>query len=455
MNYTYDSVGNRLKMTKTLFNQKESKQLKKEETSYTYNGLDQMLTSNVTETSGSSSTNTSAVTYTYDANGNLVATTDSVKQEEATYQYDPQGQMISYEAKKDGKVVATQKNAYNGNGQRILKKDGSKKEESYYYQDGTLLLTLSDSALKDFYYLGNAGNPLAVTSNTSDGLKCYTYQKDVQGSTRAVTDSNGQCVKWYEYTDFGETTVHEEQASFDNELCYTGGVYDENTGLYYLNARYYNPETGRFISRDTYEGTSEEPSSLHLYLYCANDPVNYVDPSGHKKIAVIYYTGSNGFSNQAHNNKYYNSKDADFYSIRHADALQGIWEKIIKKGSSKLYIFVHGGKRTLYFCDKGIASSKLDKILINNKKLKEIRLYSCKGAAGGRVASISYILWKKTKADIYASEESVSFRKILIGKNRGKYVACYPEEFCKKHGLSFHLSDPVVRQTHKYTMSLR
>ena len=90
-----------------------------------------MLTSNVTETSGSSSTNTSAVTYTYDAIGNLVATTDSVKQEEATYQYDPQGQMVSYEAKKDGNVVATQKNAYNGNGQRILKKDGNKKEESY------------------------------------------------------------------------------------------------------------------------------------------------------------------------------------------------------------------------------------------------------------------------------------------------------------------------------------
>ena len=97
----------------------------------------------------------------------------------------------------------------------------------------------------------------------------------------------------------------------------------------------------------------------------------------------------------------------------------------------------------------------MDKILINNKRLKEIRLYSCKGAAGGRVASISYILWKKTKADIYASEESVSFRKISIGKNRGKYVACYPKEFCKKHGLSFRLSDPVVRQTHKYTMSLR
>ena len=444
MNYTYDSVGNRLKMTKTLFNQKESKQLKKEETSYTYNGLDQMLTSNVTETSGSSSTNTSAVTYTYDANGNLVATTDSVKQEEATYQYDPQGQMISYEAKKDGKVVATQKNAYNGNGQRILKKDGSKKEESYYYQDGTLLLTLSDSALKDFYYLGNAGNPLAVTSNTSDGLKCYTYQKDVQGSTRAVTDSNGQCVKWYEYTDFGETTVHEEQASFDNELCYTGGVYDENTGLYY------NPETGRFISRDTYEGTSEEPSSLHLYLYCANDPVNYVDPSGHRQIAVIYYTGSNGFYDQAHRSTEYSNENVDFYPIRQKDGLKNIWARIERKSSTKLYIYLHGGSKVLYFSDKGkITSSELDSLLSSNKQLKKVYLYSCKGAEGGK-QSISYILWKKTKAKVYASKVGVSFRPAMFGKTKTSYSKAYCDsKKIGKLGLVYKLMNPVQLQKYK------
>ena len=127
-------------------------------------------------------------------------------------------------------------------------------------------------------------------------MKSYAYQKDVQGSTRAVTDTDGKCVGWYEYSDFGETTIHEEQAGFENVLCYTGGVYDESSGLYYLNARYYNPEMGRFISRDTYEGKNEEPSSLHLYLYCANDPVNYVDPSGHDAIALgaSYYAVTAG-----------------------------------------------------------------------------------------------------------------------------------------------------------------
>ena len=380
MDYVYDSVGNRLKMTKTLFGQKENKQLKQEETSYTYNGLDQMLTSSVKETKDSSSETTSLATYSYDANGNLVSTTDTVKNEELTYQYDPQGQMISYQAKTDGTLVTTQKNEYNGNGKRILKKDGNQ-EESYYYQNETLLLTVSDSQLKDFYYLGNVGNPLAVASKTSDGMKSYTYQKDVQGSTRAVTDTDGKCVEWYKYSDFGETTIHEEQAGFENVLCYTGGVYDESSGLYYLNARYYNPEMGRFISRDTYEGKNEEPSSLHLYLYCANDPVNYVDPSGHeRKIAVIYYTGynngrekeHNGFRVEAYNSPYYdaNWSNVKFYKITYGRQIYGIWEKIEKSRATELYMYMHGGLYKgggrLYFKDSYKSFLEISKIRKKN-----------------------------------------------------------------------------------------
>ena len=92
----------------------------------------------------------------------------------------------------------------------------------------------------------------------------------------------------YEVTDFGETTIHgDDQAK--NEVCYTGGIYDQSTGLYYLNARYYNPEDGRFMTEDTYRGDTTKSETGHLYVYCANNPVNYVDPSGHKAKTVIYY----------------------------------------------------------------------------------------------------------------------------------------------------------------------
>ena len=91
----------------------------------------------------------------------------------------------------------------------------------------------------------------------------------------------------YEVTDFGGTTIHgDDQAK--NEVCYTGGIYDQSTGLYYLNARYYDPEDGRFMTEDSYRGEIMNPETGHLYVYCTNNPVNYVDPSGH--FAAAMYT---------------------------------------------------------------------------------------------------------------------------------------------------------------------
>ena len=78
-----------------------------------------------------------------------------------------------------------------------------------------------------------------------------------------------------------DTTEELQEPSFDNQICYTGGIYDESTELYCLNARYYDPSEGRFISEDTYRGETDTPDTWHLYAYCANDPMNYVDPSGH------------------------------------------------------------------------------------------------------------------------------------------------------------------------------
>lgn len=108
------------------------------------------------------------------------------------------------------------------------------------------------------------------------------YNKDIQNSTVSLLDDSLNGTTSYTYDAFGQTTVKGTDSSA-NEVCYTGGIYDESTGLYYLNARYYDPEDGRFLTQDTYRGEPNEPDTYHLYAYCANDPVNYVDPSGHKK----------------------------------------------------------------------------------------------------------------------------------------------------------------------------
>ncbi|MGL4483385.1 MAG: RHS repeat-associated core domain-containing protein [Anaerovoracaceae bacterium] len=94
-----------------------------------------------------------------------------------------------------------------------------------------------------------------------------------------IVAESGAAVKAYKYDEFGNT---ESFGNLDNEIAYTGGIYDKSTQLYYLNARYYNPDDGRFITQDSYRGSNEDIGTWHLYAYCGNNPVNYVDPSGHK-----------------------------------------------------------------------------------------------------------------------------------------------------------------------------
>jgi RHS repeat-associated protein len=75
-------------------------------------------------------------------------------------------------------------------------------------------------------------------------------------------------------------------------------MWDEETDLLYLRARYYEPETGRFLSRDTYEGELGNPLSRHLYAYVQNNPVNRIDPSGRMPVWMLN-TISWGYNNRA------------------------------------------------------------------------------------------------------------------------------------------------------------
>ena len=85
--------------------------------------------------------------------------------------------------------------------------------------------------------------------------------------------------KTYKYDAFGvEKNIDENDA---NAFRYCGEYYDTETATIYLRARYYNPSTGRFTQRDSFAGKNEEPLSLNLYTYCANNPIKYVDSNGH------------------------------------------------------------------------------------------------------------------------------------------------------------------------------
>ena len=106
----------------------------------------------------------------------------------------------------------------------------------------------------------------------------FFYRYDIRGSVTNIVDGAGSVVKSYDYDEFGVTTSTGD--TFFNEVTFTGSVADAS-GLLYMNARYYNPATARFLSQDTYTGSASDPWTQHLYAYCNNNPVNMVDPTGH------------------------------------------------------------------------------------------------------------------------------------------------------------------------------
>ena len=228
--------------------------------------------------------------YSYDTNRNQTDIKNTKTGEDQTYVYDAENRLSQVSVTKDGKTAVIQQNIYNGEGQRIQKVDGDE-TTNYYYQNGVVAYTTDANGEQNSQNLiGTDGNVLATERFQQNATQYYLYNKDIQGSTSSLVKEDGSADATYQYTDFGETTIHgDDQAK--NEVCYTGGIYDQSTGLYYLNAWYYNPEDGRFMTEDTYRGDTTKSETGHLYVYCANNPVNYVDPSGHFLVSTAVLVG--------------------------------------------------------------------------------------------------------------------------------------------------------------------
>ncbi|MGN0604161.1 MAG: RHS repeat-associated core domain-containing protein [Oscillospiraceae bacterium] len=94
-------------------------------------------------------------------------------------------------------------------------------------------------------------------------------------------DKNGGVVVKYTYSYDAFGNLISSTGSTANSYLYCGEQYDSTTGLYYLRARYMDTNMGRFISMDTYQGSTADPISLHKYLYANSNPVTYTDPSGY------------------------------------------------------------------------------------------------------------------------------------------------------------------------------
>ena len=148
----------------------------------------------------------------------------------------------------------------------------------------------------DFVYDEN-NQPLAMKYNNT----LYYYVLNAQGDVVRIVNSSRSVVASYTYDPWGKIISSSGTLADVNPLRYRGYYYDAETGFYYLQSRYYDPEIGRFINADSYASTDATGLlSTNMFAYCENDPVNKSDPDGevaHLAIgAVVGAIANVGFS---------------------------------------------------------------------------------------------------------------------------------------------------------------
>jgi len=139
------------------------------------------------------------------------------------------------------------------------------------------------------YLYDASGAPLGMryTNSTKAGtFENYLFVTNLQGDIIHIYDDAGTRLVTYNYDAWGNHTVIYENggastAARYNPFRYRGYYYDVETGLYYLNSRYYDPQVGRFISADSYVSTGQGLLGNNMFTYCGNNPIMGYDPDGY------------------------------------------------------------------------------------------------------------------------------------------------------------------------------
>jgi RHS repeat-associated protein len=242
--------------------------------SYQYdadNRLEQMTRVDLSR--GSLGADRSSVTsYEHDANGNLIQRTSGGQT--LTFGYDREDRLV-LQAGMDHSVT----HIYDGQSYRIARvEDGI---PTRYVLDRaspmSQVLCETDEAgtITAYYVLG----PSILAQIGQDGTARYYHGNDL-GNIVALSDLTGALTDRYAYGPFGEPAGKE--GATPNEFTFVGalGVREEADGLYFMRARFYDPETGRFVSKDPLQGSPVNPAALHAYAYAGDQPVMMSDPAG-------------------------------------------------------------------------------------------------------------------------------------------------------------------------------
>jgi RHS repeat-associated protein len=238
---------------------------------FKYDGAD-----NMTEGLGSANTYDAAsqletgtgVSYTYDALGARIESAPAVGPP-TNYGYDQAGNLLSVDREEEGEVTGIAKDfTYDGTGLLVSEIDGM--ATSYFTWDVSedLPLILNDDAHS--YIYGPGGLPVAQISN--EEAPTYLHHDQI-GSTRLLTGASGEITATFSYGPYGE--LEGQTGSASTRLGFAAEFTDQETGLQYLRARFYDPSTAQFLTKDPLADLTGSP-----YGYAAANPLRYVDPSG-------------------------------------------------------------------------------------------------------------------------------------------------------------------------------
>ena len=260
--YTYDPVGNRASLEEFDFIPSQG-WTPSRMVQYAYDEADQLLTAGATS-------------YTYDGNGNRVTKSESPWRT-THYVYDTSGRLV--EVDRGWRRVSY---SYDGDGNKVARSEarGSKIETKMIVNDVAtaipVVLQEREGTATTSYALGLGLISREVDS--SGNLGSSFYHSDGLGSTLALTNTEGRAAARYEYDPWG--SVEKGLRRSTNEFLFAGEELDSETGLYYLRSRWYDAQTGSFVSRDPLLGLASRPLSSNRYLYVQNNPANLVDPLG-------------------------------------------------------------------------------------------------------------------------------------------------------------------------------
>ena len=217
---------------------------------------------------------------TYNTAGCVTALNRANKVDVSSLNWDSQYQLTSAVAGNIGVYYS-----YDALGRKIERLDGGGGYE-YYFYDGNQIVADFDGnewrVIRSYTYGPGIDNILSMTVHGSTSTNTYYYLKDLSNTVLSLVNDNGIAVEYYEYDAYGNVTIRNESgtvistSAYGNRYLFQGREYDYTTQLYHFRARWYDPETGRWLSNDPI-GIS---GGLNLYAFCSNDPVNFVDPMG-------------------------------------------------------------------------------------------------------------------------------------------------------------------------------